>query len=330
LLKNAELLLCDLVDFDPSTVADQVLYVYGRELSPNTFGWFGLNSALPQVIDKFTNVLGDGTVPVYSANNSVKSKTSEVIEVPSATHVQLISSLAVLNIIDDWYAGATKHAELALGRTNVTYTSLLSADIAASGNLVPISLDATSWSDNDEALAIEINKKALGLMGFGSASVAKIADATPDPIERGKLYAVAASLASDHLERLTLITELAKTAYQASHFQEAIKNSALVGTLADAGTLEREPSAKTQVKLAQEILGWSYLREGDLGKFNAISTDYARQYQVQLAEPKSLDFFDLSGRSVTTEAAKNSPDHVRAIFNGPIVKKWEILPPSPQ
>src|SRR6266849_2213676 len=38
LLRNAEVLLCEIVDFDPSSVAD-VIYLFGREKTDRTYGW---------------------------------------------------------------------------------------------------------------------------------------------------------------------------------------------------------------------------------------------------------------------------------------------------
>src|SRR5262245_61922726 len=158
LLRQAEQLLCEIVDFDPAKVAD-VVYLFGREKTDTTYGWFRLRSGVADSIDRSTNIQGDGTVPTYSAQNFLVSGTRQTVEV-AANHTSIISSDPALNLIKEWYAKAMKRADLDTARANPQYQSLLVAETAATGNLIPVSLNAGVWSKGDDRFAIEINTTA--------------------------------------------------------------------------------------------------------------------------------------------------------------------------
>lgn len=52
LLRQAEQLLCEIVDFDPAKVAEFVDYLFGREKDDTTYGWFSLRSGAADIIDR--------------------------------------------------------------------------------------------------------------------------------------------------------------------------------------------------------------------------------------------------------------------------------------
>jgi hypothetical protein len=282
LLRKSELLLCEIVDFDPSKVAP-VVYVFGREKTDTTQGWFRLKSGSSYTIESSIIVHGDGTVPVYSGQNLLVSTTFQTREVET-DHTSIISSPAVQEMIDDWFLKARKAADVEVARVKREYASLLTIETAASGNLLPVSLDPRAWSNEDERFATEINSQALTLMGYKPSKVAQFASTTPNPIERARLYAIAASNAVRPRERLSWTNNAAQSAYQASRFEDAIKSAEFVIATSD----KELPAAAAAVlqKKAKEVVGWAYLRAGDTEKFNSTATTYANQFEVNKEEFK--------------------------------------------
>jgi hypothetical protein len=278
MLKHAEELLCEISDFDPATTAE-VVYLYGREKDDKTYGWFHLHSGMADSIDQSTTVPGDGTVPLYSAQNFLVSRTSQTIEV-QADHTSIISSAAVLKIIEALYAKATDRADLETASKGADYASLLAAETAGSGNLISVSLDPTVWSRGDDKLAIEINKKALTAMGYSPADVATVASGTFDATNRAKLFAIAASSTDNSAQRLAWVGDVARSAYDAGQFQDAIQSSAFVSVGADIALPQSDPKKANLQKAATEVEGWAYLKGGNLAKFNEIASAYATKYAV--------------------------------------------------
>ena len=288
LLRRAEQLSCEIADFDPATVAD-VVYLFGREKADRTYGSFHLRSGAPESIDSSTTIQGDGTVPVYSAQNFLVSSTRQTAEV-QADHTSIINSATVLRLVDELYAKAIWRADLQTARANTQFASLLIAETAASGNLIPVSLDPEAWAQGDDKFAVQINTKALTAMGYKTTDVAQIASTKLDADERAKLYAVAASSTFEPSQRLTLIGDVALTSYAAGRFEDAIRSSAYV-----AAVVERAPSSDPKTvnlqKAVKEVEGWSYLRGGDLGKFSDLASSYATKYAVtkeEFREPRAL------------------------------------------
>lgn len=277
LLRHAEQLLCEIVDFDPSTVAD-VVYLFGREKKDRTYSWFHLHSGPSASIDNFKSMQGDGTVPIYSAQNFLVSITAQTSEV-QADHTSIVSSAVLRDRIDDLYNKAVRRTDLQPARANAQYASLLIAETAASGNLIPVSLDPNAWTEGDDKLAIELNVKALAIMGYQAAEVAQLASLTPNAGERARLYALAASSTNVSSQRLTWIADLASASYEGGHFQDAIINSRFVA--AAATTLPTNDSKRVSLtKTAKEVEGWAYLRGGDVTKFNELASAYATEYAV--------------------------------------------------
>ncbi|KJC51100.1 hypothetical protein UP09_03415 [Bradyrhizobium sp. LTSP885] len=296
MLSRAEQLLCEIADFDPATVAD-VVYLFGREKTDRTFGWFHLHSGVSNSIDGSSIVQGDGTVPVYSAQNFLVSTTRQTTEV-QADHTSIINSATVLHLLDDLYVKATQRADLQIARSNNQYASLLVAETAATGRLMSVSLDPQAWSGGDDKLAIEINTRALADMGYKADDIAHVAATTLDASERARLYAVAASSSTNLTERLTLITDVGQSAYDAGRFQEAIRSSAFVKVTAETALPSSTPQKVSLQRSAKELEGWSYLRGGDLAKFNELAASYATTYAVTKDEfkepvsplPNDVDF----------------------------------------
>jgi pimeloyl-ACP methyl ester carboxylesterase len=297
LLHQAEQLLCEIADFDPATVAD-VVYLYGRQNEEGTLGALQLQSGAPDSILSATTVHGDGTVPDYSAQNILVSKTLQIEEV-QADHASIISSATVRRLIDEMYSKAMKRADLDTVRANAEYASLLVEETAASGNLIPISLDPQDWSLDDEKLAIELNRKALGAMGYQIADVARIASRTPDPFERAKLYAVAASNADEPSQRLSWIAEAARSSYDAGQFQLAIRNSAFVSTTVETALSSKDPKAASLKRAVNAVEGWAYLRVGDVKKFDELASSYAAKYGVEFKEPMLSGYTAVTGTNST-------------------------------
>jgi pimeloyl-ACP methyl ester carboxylesterase len=277
LLSNAERLLCEIADFDPATVAD-VVYLYGREKDVTTYGWFHLHSGASNSIENSTMTEGDGTVPVYSAQNFLISSTRQTTEV-QADHISIINSATVFHLVDDLFVKATRHADLQTVHGNAQFASLLTAETAASGKLIPVSLDPNAWSQADDKAAIEINTKALALMGYKATDVAKFASASVDPVESARLYAVAASSTSEPSQQLAWLGDVARSSYGAGRFPEAISNALFVANAAQKIS-SNDPETLNLQKAAKQVEGWSYLREGDVAKFNDLASSYANKYAV--------------------------------------------------
>lgn len=294
LLRQAEQLLCEIVDFDPSTVAETT-YLFGREKDDRTYGWFHLHSGASDSIDRSTNIQGDGTVPTYSAQNFLISSTRQTREV-RADHTSIISSAAVLDMVDDWYVKAIKRADLETGRANPQFASLLVAETAASGNLIAVSVDPSAWPQGDDQFAIEINTKALAAMGYKPSGVAGIASATVNPAERARLFAVAASSTKDPSQRLTWIADTARSTYAAAHFEDAIRSANFLSAAAVVDLPANDANTVSLQKAGEQVQGWAYLRTGDLGKFNDFASAYAAKYAVA-----KDDFKEPSSPPLTTE-----------------------------
>ena len=291
LLRNAEVLLCEIVDFDPSSVAD-VIYLFGREKTDRTYGWFHLRLGMSDNIDKFTNTQGDGTVPVYSAQNFLISRTNQTREV-EADHVSIIHSPVLFGLIDEWYEEAAAKSKIKIGQISPDFSSLLVAEAAASGTLIPVSLNARNWSNKDNRFAININSQALTMMGYSLSELSQYAALHRDPLERAKLFAVAASSSDSPSQRLGWTAEVAKYAYISSHFDDSIQTAGLIvdAKRSNAGGGEvilasNDPNIATVDKQAKEIIGWAYLRSGNIDRFNSSAEAYAREYAVARNEFK--------------------------------------------
>jgi pimeloyl-ACP methyl ester carboxylesterase len=278
LLRQAEQLLCEIVDFDPRTVAD-VIYLFGREKDDRTYGWFQLHAGAANSIGLSTNIQGDGTVPTYSAQNFLISSTRQIREV-RADHTSIISTAPMLDLVEEWYVKAGKRANLETGRANAQYASLLVAEMAASGNLIPVSVDPGAWSQGDDTFAIELNAKALTAMGYQPSDVWRVASAAFDPSERARLFAVAASSTKEPSQRLTWIADTARASYDAAHFEEAIRTATFLAAAADTEIPANDPKTLSLQKTAKELQGWSLLRVGDVAKFNELASLYAAKYAV--------------------------------------------------
>lgn len=277
LLRRAERLLCEIADFDPATIAD-VLYIFGREKADRTLGWFQLRSGLPNVINSSTAGQGDGTVPVYSAQNFLVSSTWQTKEV-QADHTSIVSNIVLLAYVKDLYSKAIQRAELQNARSNGQYASLLTTEMAATGNLLFVDSNPATWTGQDEKLAIELNSSALKLMDYQPTDVAQFASYTLSPSERKNLYTIAASSTSVPSLRLTWIAESARSSYEAGRYQDAIVNAAYIAA-STPFVSPTDPNLAILQKSAKEIEGWSYLKAGDLTKFNELASAYATQYSV--------------------------------------------------
>ena len=289
LLRQAELLLCEIADFDPAKVAD-VTYIFGREKADTTYGWFHLHSGTSESIDRSSTIQGDGTVPVYSAENLLVSSTRQIMEV-QADHTSIISSDMTLGLIDGMYSTAIRRADLQTARTNAQYASLLIAETAASGNLLPVSLDPKIWAqDDDEKFAIEVNKKALAAIGYKPADIAWLGSYTFQAPARAQLYAIAASSTDDSTQRLAWIESVARSSYVAGQFQNAIRSSDFLTTAAEQTLPPNDPNRVSLQKAADEVQGWAYLRNGDIAKFNEAASSYATKYSVSKDEFKEPNF----------------------------------------
>lgn len=278
LLKASEQLLCEIADFDPSSLAE-VTYLFGREKADRTFGWFHLRSGAADSIEKSTLMQGDGTVPVYSAQNFLVSSTRQTAEV-EADHTSIVSSEVMRYLIDDMYGKAIRRAELEPARANPKYASLLVTESAATGNLLFVSTNPNTWSKDDEKLSIELNRKILEKMGYKSADIAKFASITPDARDRAKLYAVAATAANEASQRLTWTMEVARSSYETGRFQDSILASTYIAAAVAKELPANDPTATGLIKSTEELAGWAYLRDGQVAKFNELAGIYATKYAV--------------------------------------------------
>ena len=278
MLKNAEQLLCEIADFDPSTVAD-VAYFYGREKTDRTYGWFHLRSGKTDSIDDSKIIQGDGTVPVYSAQNLLVSSTRQTIEV-QADHTSIISSKPVLSMVDDLYISAAKQADLQTARAEAKYASLLAAETAATRAWIAVSPDPNNWSNEDDKLAIEINKPVFAAASTNPSDVAALAATSFDAAERARLYAVAAATTDDNKQQLTWIADAANSSYVAGQYQDAITSSNFITVAAVKILPQNDPTLVALQKSAAEVKGWSYLRSGNLAEFNDLASSYAKKFTL--------------------------------------------------
>lgn len=326
LLKQSEQLLCEIADFDPSSVTE-VRYLFGREKADRTFGWFHLRSAgAGDGIEKSTLMQGDGTVPVYSAQNLLVSSTRQITEV-EADHTSIVSSEIVRQAIDDIYEQAMRRAELEPARANPKYASLLATEAAVTGTLLPVSLNPVAWSRDDEKLAIELNRKILDKMGYKASDVAKFASVTPGAPERAKLYAVAATTANEPSQRLAWTMEVARSSYETGRFLDAISSSNYVALAATKELPANDPATTSLMKTAEELEGWAYLKDGQLEKFNERASSYATKYAVSkdaFKEPASslaatIEYDKVlgSGGIVYGQAVGGGGSSMRAIITDP-------------
>jgi pimeloyl-ACP methyl ester carboxylesterase len=295
LLRQAEIRLCDIVDFDPATVVRRVDYVYGRQKGENTYGWFQFHLGKEGTIKGSSNVQGDDTVPVYSAQNymllnkpgiepAIRRQMHE-LEVES-NHLKIISSPTVLSLVDEWYQKGWIKAELDTARQSPRYSSLLSRENAASGQLIPVSLDATTWSDSDEKLIIDLNSKSLAMAGRKPSEVAEIASAAQDPMERANLFAVAASSEVQPKQMLVWTGEMARSAYVASRFEDAKRSAVFAIIAVNQSPTKDDAELKMVDQQARAVAGWSYLREGDLVSFGQIAKEYASESSGRVSKFK--------------------------------------------
>jgi pimeloyl-ACP methyl ester carboxylesterase len=278
MLKNAEQLLCEIADFDPSSIAD-VTYYYGREKTDRTYGWFQLRSGKADSIDSSKIIQGDGTVPVYSAQSLLVSSTRQTIEV-QADHTSIISSKPVLSMVDDLYISAAKRADLQTARAEPQYASLLAAETAATRAWIAISSDPKNWSSDDDRLAIDINKRAFAAAGTKPSDIAALASNSFDAAERARLYAIAAATTEDNKQQLTWIADAANSSYVAGQYQDAITSSNFITVAAAKALPQNDPTLVALQKSAAEVKGWSYLRSGDLAEFNRLASSYADTFTL--------------------------------------------------
>ena len=284
LLKKAEERLCELADYDPSK-ATEVTYVIGRVKTDNTLGRASLNLGTREILKNPMNVEGDGTVPFYSAKNSLVNLNGPNIET-DADHISIINHWKLIREIDTWYKDAEAKAKkeiAALGSAN--FDMMMLAETAASGDLLPVSLDANLWSESDNQLAIQINKRALAGMAYSVSDIAKFAAADiADPLNRANLYAISASLTDVPSQKVEWLTDVAHWAFVSSKYDVAIANSELV-----LGTKSESRNTVTNFaeleKHANKLIGWSYLQRGDTAKYDYVASEYKQKYSAELGAP---------------------------------------------
>ena len=190
-------------------------------------------------------------------------------------HLKIISSPAVVSLIDDWYRKTWIKAELTTAVQDPRYSILLSRENAATGELIPVSLDATSWlSDPDEKLIIDLNTKSLAMAGRKPSDVAEFANAAKNPTERASLFAVAASSASQPKDRFIWTGEMARASYNAANFEEAKRSAIFTSIAINQSAIKDDGDLKIVDQEAKTTAGWSYLREGDLTSFSRIASEY--------------------------------------------------------
>ena len=73
--------------------------------------------------------------------------------------------------------------------------------------------------------------------------------------------------------------------------QQILPGSAFIIATAETALPQSDPNKASLQKAAAAVEGWSYLRGGDLGKFNELAASYAAKYTVareEFKEPTSL------------------------------------------
>ena len=123
-------------------------------------------------------------------------------------------------------------------------------------------------------------------MGYEPSYVWYVASVARDPSERARLFALAASSTKDTSQRLTYIADTARAAYDAAHFEEAIRTATFLAAAADTEIPRNDPDTVSLQKTAKEVQGWAYLRMGDVAKFNEVVSSYATRYKVAKEEFK--------------------------------------------
>jgi len=297
LLKNAELLSCELVDFDPGSVAS-VTYIVGHQSSEGTDGWITLARNLSDIIQGIKPTYGDGTVPDYSAANALVSRTLETKRIP-LEHTALVNSRFLALKFKQWFEVAAAKAKTKIAAAKKEFLSLVAAEAAATGQLLPMPLDAGQWDTKYSQRAAQINSIALNHMGYSANVVEKLASRARDPSSTASLYALAANIQGISEEKkLSLTAALARAAYLGSDYQSSIASSEFV--LAQARSKENQLDSTTMKNVttrASEARAWAYLRSGDEKKFAAYLKE-AEVRGIKLAEPKALNTYFLRRGSI--------------------------------
>jgi hypothetical protein len=204
-----------------------------------------------------------------------------------AGHVAIINSTPVRSLVSDWYTQASLRSKREVGNKRVEFQRIVVAEAAATGRLLPVALDASKWSENEQKFAITVNSQALKLMGYSTTDVAGLAKAAPNPQERARLFAVAASDASSPAtDKLAWTSEVARYSYLSSRYDEAIGSSQVLLDTVSKEMKPDDPNTRVLLNQAKEVMGWAYLRKGDINQFNGISKELALAGHG-LKEPKT-------------------------------------------
>ena len=270
LLLGSRETLCDIIDFNPDSIAETT-YIVGEQQENATLSWFRLHAGTGNLIAEHKVDSGDGTVPLYSAKNDLVSRSIEVKEILGADHIGVVSSNEFLQIANDWYVGVVKQTRLELGANDTQARKIITAEIASSGEFIPISLNAESWF-KDDMLAVSINGQALGMMGYSPQDLAGFAARQRDLVKGARIYAVAASLASTHEERLKWTNQVARLAYLTRRFDDAIGTSQVVVRLANSDLSLSIAEKEDFVRDASATLAWAEFRSGNVEQFNAVAS----------------------------------------------------------
>jgi hypothetical protein len=268
--------MCDVSAFDPKTVVRVVDYIYGEQKPDATAGSLSMQPG-PQVGS--TAKAGDGTVPDYSAQNKLVSESEQTMQI-DASHMGIISRPDVLALVDRWYSADLQHALLRLGRDSPQYAELLSEQVALSGELLAIPANPKKWDEPDGKFAIEINGRALGLAGVPVENMAGLAAATVDPVERAKLFTVAAAISTEPRAKAKWLTESAKATYVASAagragvlpaFADAIESAQAARDFAATAFPVKDALGAQLTAQSVDVDAWSNLRLGKADKFTPSS-----------------------------------------------------------
>ncbi len=160
------------------------------------------------------------------------------------------------NLIKKWYEDEAQNAALSVARANSKFASLLSEQIALTGRLLSLPSDARAWTRPENQFAIALNREAMSLAKTDPTAIAKLASATVDPVERSRLFAVAASSETDASKKAAWLVENAISTYAAAAAPESALNWA---SYSDAIA-----TVKTAKKLGVGMSDNPYVAGGDL------------------------------------------------------------------
>ena len=272
-LRAGEEFSCNLVDFDPSSIAP-VTYIVGQAPDRNTVGWVALKRKRPSgdVEVTYSEEFGDGVVPHYSAADAVNSRTWQTVLL-RGDHLSILNSPVLKQIVAQWFADAERNSAASLQKHSSAYGHALHEEYKRSGRLIPLPLHPSQWRTDEARFAIDFNRRLL----LQKTSLREVLRTAGRRAEESTLSMDdATALISLSGERATepALLLVGEYAYQVGQYWAAQTAAARALDAIAPGDQDRIPGATRSVRLpvlqpvevdiAVGLYAWSSLRLGDV------------------------------------------------------------------